>query len=169
MSSPLVLRKGCALTIALYAVVGLPPLSAQARDCSPTDLSAVLQPNEKAYGPALELSQDLQRGGVVVRCVLRSHFASLFEGLVGAALYRTDRGDFEALFLAPPETFDQLVINERKGGALWVYSFEGEPKPWPSNRMEGRRMQFVKHAHRLLLLREDENFAATLQRVIAAR
>jgi hypothetical protein len=136
------------------------------RTAPPRDLSAALQPNDKAYAPALELSQDIQRGGFVVRCILRSRWEGLFEGLTGAALYRTNRGDFEALFLAAPNTFDQLAINERREGERWVYSFEGQPKPWPANRIEGRRIHFVKNDRRLLLVLEDETLAASLQRVL---
>jgi hypothetical protein len=33
------------------------------------------------------------------------------------------------LLLSPPATFDQLIINERKKGARWVYSFEGNRSP----------------------------------------
>jgi hypothetical protein len=153
------------LVIALVGAVGLAPLSGQVEDCSPLDLSAAIQPTDKAYGPARALSEHLERGGFRVKCMLRSHMEGLFEGLVGAALYRTNRGDFDALFLSPPDTFDQLRVTERIEGVSWVYSFEGRPKPWPVNRMEGRRMQFVKHAHRLLLVR-DEKLAALLQAAI---
>lgn len=154
------------LLIALVGAVGLAPLSGQVQDCSPKDLSAALQLTDKAYEPARALSEHLERGGFEVRCVLRSHMEGLFEGLVGAALYRTNRGDFEALFLSPPDTFDQLRVNERKERVSWVYSFEGEPKAWSANRMEGRRMQFVKNAHRLLLVWENEKLAALLQEAI---
>lgn len=169
MSSPHALYRAVILVIASVAAVGLAPLSGQIQDCSPMDLSAAVQPTDKAYGPARALSDHLERGGFRVRCVLRSRWEGLFEGLVGAALYRTDRGDFEALFLSPSDTFDQLRVNERKEGAAWVYSFEGEPKPWPANRIEGRRIQFVKHAHRLLLVWDDEKLAALLQQAIAGR
>jgi hypothetical protein len=159
------LRHGFTLVTALVAAVVLPP-SLRAQDCTPRDLSAALQPNDKAFAPALELSQDLQRGGFVVRCILRSRWEGLFEGLTGAALYRTDRGDFEALFLPAPNTFERLIVNERKEGDRWVYSFEGQPKPWLANRMEGRRIQFVKDAQRLLLVLENETLAASLRRVL---
>ena len=155
------------LVIALVGAVGLAPLSGQVEDCSPLDLSAAVEPADKAYGPARALSEHLERGGFRVRCVLRSHMEGLFEGQVGAALYRTNRGDFEALFLSPPDTFDGLRVNERKERVSWVYSFEGEPKPWSANRMEGRRrMQVVKHAHRLLLIWENEKLASLLQEAI---
>ena len=169
MSSPKALYRTVILMTALVAAVGRAPLSGQVRDCSPTDLSAAVQPTDKVYGPARALSEQLERGGFQVRCVLRSRLAGLFEGLVGAALYRTDRGDFEALFLSPPETFDQLRVNERIERGAWVYSFEGEPTVRPANRMEGRKMHVVKHAHRLLLVWDDEQLAALLQEAIAGR
>jgi hypothetical protein len=154
------------MLVALVAVVFVPQ-SVRAQDCTLRDLSAALQPNEKVYGHALELSQDLQRGGFVVSCVLRSHWEGLFVGLVGAALYRTDRGDFEVLFLDEPDTFDQLIVHELLEGDRWVYSFEGQPKPWSTNRMEGRKMYFVKAAHRLLVAMENEALAAALRRLLA--
>ena len=154
------------LVIVLVGAVGLASLSGQVQDCSPLDVSAVIQLTDKAYEPARALSEHLERGGFRVRCVLRSHMEGLFEGLVGAALYRTDRGDFEALFLSPSDTFAKLRVNERQEGVSWVYSFEGAPKPWSVNRMQGRRMQFVKHAHRLLLVFENEKLAALLQEAI---
>jgi len=166
-SQPHAVYRVLILVIALVGAAGRAPLSGQVQDCSPLDLSAAVQLTDKAYGPARSLSEHLERGGFRVRCVLRSHFEGLFEGLVGAALYRTDRGDFEALFLSPPETFDQLRVNERHERGLWVYSFEGEPKPWSANRIEGRKMRFVKHAHRLLLVWDDEKLAALLEEAIA--
>jgi hypothetical protein len=93
----------------------------------------------------------------------------IFEGLAGAALYRTDRGDFEAVFLPPTATFDRLVVHERRGGAGWVYSFAGEPTPWPANHLEGsERRYFVKHANQLLVS-VDEALAASLERALTAR
>jgi hypothetical protein len=166
MSSPHHLLRGSILAVAMLGVFGIAPLSSQVQECTATDLSAAVEPTDKVYGPALRLAEDLQRGGFRVRCVLRSHWERSFDGLLGAALYRTDGGDFEALFLSPPATFDQLIINERKEGAGWVYWFEGSPKPWPTNRVEGRRMKFVKHADRLLVVGDDEKLAASLQRVI---
>lgn len=156
---------GFTLVIALLTRLSV-PLPIQAQGCTPDELSSALQLNDKLFDHALELSQDLQRGGFAVRCILRSHWEGLFEGLVGAALYRTDRGDFEALFLAPPKTFDQLIVNERKEGDSWVYSFAGDPKPWPVNRIEGRRIHFVKDRSRLLLVLESDTLAASLHRAL---
>jgi hypothetical protein len=60
-----------------------------------------------------------------------------------------------------------FTYGEERGA--WVYSFEGAPKPWPANRMEGRKMQFVKHGHRFLMVWNDEELAALLQEAIAGR
>ena len=154
-----------AIAIAILAVAV--PVLAAARDCTPNDSSAQLQPTDGIYGQALALSKELASGGFVTRCVLRSHMEGLFEDMLGAALFRTDRGDFEALFLAPPKTFDLLIVSERREGNHWVYSFEGRPRPWAANRMEGRRTLFVKNGHRLLMVLENEPLAATLRRVLA--
>lgn len=154
---------------AFAAMTLLQPRAIQAQQCPAHELDAAIQPADRVYRLAQQLSQQLQGSNFVVRCVLRSHMEGVFEGLAGAALYRTDRGDFEAVFLPPTATFDQLVVQERQDGAGWVYSFAGEPKPWPANRMEGsQRRYFVKHAN-TLLMSADEELAASLERALAAR
>ena len=84
-----------------------------------------------------------------------------FEGQDGAALFRTNRGDFEAMFMPKQKTFEKMKVLERQENGWYVYSFEGDPKPRPSSGIESpRRIYFVKHAHLLLetsndLLAED--------------
>ena len=53
--------------------------------------------------------------------------ANVFEGQLGAALYRTNRGDFEALFVTEPHTFSSLRLVERSEGGRYLYQFEGTP------------------------------------------
>ena len=50
------------------------------------------------------------------------HHEWLFEGEVGAAIYKTSRGVFEALFLPQSRSFDELQIRERRDGASYLYS-----------------------------------------------
>jgi hypothetical protein len=159
----------CLLSTVIVALGTTREVSTQKTDCRQQDLIAALQPNDRAYAFALELSQALQRGGFVVKCVLRSHWENAFEGLAGAALYRTDRGDFEALFLTPPETFDKLAIVEHREGPRFVYSFEGHPRPGPGDRIDSARpMHYVKDEHRLLITWGDESVATRLRQTLAA-
>jgi hypothetical protein len=92
---------------------------------------------------------------------------SAFEGLEGAALYRTDRGDFEALFLPKAGTFANLAVTERGENGGYVYSFEGRPKPLGTNRLESpRRIYFVKRGNQFLVVFAP-GFAAQLEAVLA--
>ena len=82
---------------------------------------------------------------------------------MGAALYRTDRGDFEVLFLPPPNTFQLLKVVERQDGERYTYRFNGPPKPWPANRIDSaQRIYFIKHKNMLFVL-SDKQLAATLE------
>jgi hypothetical protein len=144
------------------------PAQSTAR-CSELDLSAALTSADQGYRAAMAWSERLRNRGVTVRCVLRSTMDGMFDKQDGAALYRTDRGDFEALFLAPPLTFDQLTVNEREENGRYLYSFSGAPKPWPVNRIDSaRRMYFIKHGSALLVA-QDPQLAALLAPIVRDR
>ena len=131
-------------------------------ECTELDLSAALTRADGVYESAMLLAERVRSRGIIVRCVLRSHMEGMFERQEGAALYRTDRGDFEALFLPVPLTFDQLTVVERMENGFRVYSFFGGPKPWPVNRIESvRRMYFIKHGSALMAA-SDPALAALL-------
>jgi hypothetical protein len=51
-----------------------------------------------------------------------------FEGQEGAAVYRTNEGDFEALFLPKPQNFNKLQVIERYDGQSYRYSLCGAPR-----------------------------------------
>src|SRR5262245_12092692 len=95
--------------------------SAQPEQCSSEDLRAVLRTSDSAYAETVALTKDLENRGYVVQCVLQSKLASFFEGQSGAALYRTDRGDFEALFLTKPRTFSSVRLIEHTDGGRYLY------------------------------------------------
>jgi hypothetical protein len=144
-------------------------LSGQSEKCSDQDLLAVLQPTNKAYSMAMELAQTLRAGDFTINCVLRSKEEGLFEGLEGAALFRTNRGDFEAIFLPKQRTFEKLRVLERQENGWYIYSFEGDPKPWPANRIESpRRIYFVKHSH-MLLETSNDVLAEDLRRAVSGQ
>lgn len=67
------------------------------------DPKAALPATDPAHAEAMKLSKTLNRHGIQIRCVLLSKEAQLFDGQLGAALFRTEIGDFEALFLPPTQ------------------------------------------------------------------
>jgi hypothetical protein len=141
----------------------------QSEKCSDQDLLAVLQPPDKAYSMAMELAQTLRAGDFTIKCVLRSKQEGLFEGLEGAALFRTNRGDFEAIFLPNEKTFEKLRVDEHQENGWYIYSFAGEPKPWLSKGFESpRRNYFVKHSH-MLLVTSNDVLAEDLRRVVSGQ
>jgi hypothetical protein len=89
-----------------------------------------------------------------------------FDGQTGAALFRSDRGSFEVLFLPQPQTFDHLKIIERHDGGRYSYRFKGPPQPWPANLIDSAfRIFFIKNRNMLLVVENDAALAATLQEV----
>ncbi|HUM04311.1 MAG TPA: hypothetical protein VLT90_02550 [Terriglobales bacterium] len=144
---------GFALTLMLYS----PASPAQAIACSPDEAAALLSPTDPAFSDAMELGRTLSDHGFTIRCVLTSKLGSLFKNLEGAALYRTDRGDFDALFLPTPQTFAELQIGERQGKKAFVYTFTGKSRSWAFNRLESvQREYFLKHESQLLILDDDQ-------------
>jgi len=152
---------GVTLLLALPAF-----LRGQSERCSDQDLLALLQPADNAYTMAMELATKLQAEDFIIKCVLRSKKEGMFEGLDGAALIRTNRGDFEAMFLPKYKSFENLKVLERREIGWYFYWFEGEPKPWLANRIESPRpLYFVKHAN-LLLTMSDNLLAEDLHRAL---
>jgi hypothetical protein len=73
---------------------------------------------DPAYSDAMTLARVLaDEDGSASCCIGPSTMNGLFEGEVGAAIYKTSRGVFEALFLPQSQAFDELQIRERRDGA----------------------------------------------------
>jgi hypothetical protein len=137
----------------------------QATPCNPEELKVSLPSNAQSHPDAIELSGILERNKISVRCILLSKMDGTFDGQEGAALYRTDHGDFEALFLPRPQNFERLKVIERQEGSRYSYSFVGPPRPWPANRIDAAfRMYFVKYQSVLFVV-TDKALAATLERL----
>jgi len=121
-------------------------LSAKDDPCDPKSL---LPPTDPAHTEAMKLAETLNRHGVQVRCVLLSKQAQMFEGQLGAALFRTDTGDFETLFLPRLQSWDELkVVEQREPSGNAKYHFQGSPKY--SGTWEGKPVYFFKHRNQFL-------------------
>ena len=142
------------------------PTFAEPIKCSTADLHALLPVADPAYADAMSLRQTLVSNGFVVHCVLASKMASLFRGEKGAALFRTNRGDFEALFLPQSKDFNGLIVIEQREDDAYVYSFVGEPRPWDANRIEGPGPTFFVHAGNRLLITQNSQTAAVLDQIL---
>jgi hypothetical protein len=140
----------------------------QATGCADAN-GSVLQPSDPVYLDAVELARTLAADGFIVMCIVPSKMTGMFEGQKGAALYRTDRGAFEALFLPKPQHFDRLQIVERPERGRHLYSFAGPPTPWPANAIDSPRPVFLsKHRNRLLVA-YDKELADHLGTTLAGR
>ena len=140
---------------------------AQAQPCDAREMAWALKANDPAYSDAMELAQTLREHHFVVGCVLPSKMTGFFEGEKGAAVYRTDKGSFNALFLSKPQSFDKLFVVERHKNNGYSYHFEGIPKPWPVNRIESLRpIYFLKHSSQLLVIDDDANLLNSLKEAL---
>jgi len=152
-----ILALNVAIGVALLFATPQLVLQDQAAKCNSPDRLAFLQAGDPAYVEAMELAQILRSRGFTVKCVLRSTMEGAFEGLEGAALYRTDRGDFEALFLPKPQTFAGMIVIEEQQNGRYTYSFHGTPRLWPANRVDSPRpISFLWHANHFLVIRDDQ-------------
>jgi len=139
----------------------------QSTECTARELEeAALPSNAPVHDDAITLANTLNKKGMLVKCILSSKMVGTFDGQTGAALFRSDRGSFEVLFLPQPQTFDRLKIIERHDGGRYSYRFKGPPQPWPANLIDSAfRIFFIKNRNMLLVVENDAALAATLQEV----
>ena len=96
----------------------------QLQGCNDVDQPSLAK-SDAAYPDAMDLAQTLISHSFVVTCVSPSQMTDTFEGQEGAAVYRTNEGDFEALFLPKPQNFNKLRVIERHDRRRYLYSFAG--------------------------------------------
>lgn len=133
-------------------------------ECGVQDLRAELNPNDPGYVEAMELARVLRGRGFTVKCVLQSIMVGFFEGEKGAALYRTDRGDFEGLFLPEPQTFAVQPIETRTDGR-YIYSFSGSPRAMSGPLDSDKPAFFIQYKNQFLVTWE-KRLAADLQKAV---
>lgn len=158
------------VSLAVITVVGAMRTQAGSQSAGCTDANwPSLQSSDPAYLDAMELARTLADHGFMIMCIGPSKWTGIFEGQKGAAVYRIDRGGFDALFLPSPQNFERLQIVERQESGEYVYSFVGPPTPWPANRIEGPRpTYFIKHTNRLIVA-YDKEVADHLRTALAGR
>jgi hypothetical protein len=128
--------------------------------CTPDDLLAIVKPDDPAYADAMNLARTLQAHGFIVKCVLQSKMIHIFEGQKGAALFRTDHGDFEALFLPTLQTFASVELIEWRENDRFLYSFRGSPPP--------TSLQPIDSAYPMFFDRHANQFFVTANRQLVA-
>ena len=97
----------------------------------------------------MALKKNLSARGLLVGCVLQSKLIAEFEGQKGAALFRTGKGDFEALFLPRGRIFAVRAVEKQDKGR-YLYYFEGVPSASFSHSWDSaRRIYFVQHLNQL--------------------
>lgn len=125
--------------------------------CIPQEFSARLTPSDRAYGHAIGLERSLLAHGFTVRCVLRSKMDDFLEDIQGAALFRTNRGSFEALFMSHPE---HVQISESRHGKL--YDYEVRPRNGHEETIGGTHPIYFLKLHNCLLVTGDAETADAL-------
>ena len=130
--------------------------------CSRRDLTAALLPSDPVYNNATEIARKLDGFGLSVRCTLASKKQRLFAGQIGAAFYRTNAGDFEALFLPHSETFDGLDIVEQQKDDRYLYSFRGTPRS-KVHMDSSKPSYFIRKRNVLFYVSGDDRLATILQ------
>jgi hypothetical protein len=140
--------------------------SADSSECTPNELLAVLKPDNPVYADAMTLARTLQFHGFIVKCIGQSKMIHLFEGQKGAAVFRTNHGDFEALFLPNTETFDSVELIESRENDRFLYSFRGRPSPASPHPIDSAYpMFFEKHENQLFITSKGQLAAAIAKAV----
>jgi hypothetical protein len=159
--------KGDRLTLVVWVgtILASRPSASGPSECSAQDLLGVLKADDPVYHDAMELAKTLDAHGLLVTCVLQSKMIREFEGQKGAALYRTSRGDFEALFL-PRERVFAVRPTERQEDGRYLYYFDGTPSPSsPQPLNSARPTYFAQHSNQLFVTWEPL-LAASLDKTL---
>ena len=140
--------------------------ASQSSECRSDELLALIKTDDPAYADAMDLARTLQGRGFIVKCVLQSVMVHTFQGQKGAAVFRTDRGDFDVLFLPEPQTFATVEILERRENGRFLYSFRGSPRAASPHPIDSAYpMYFVKHADQLFITWESKLPASIVKAV----
>jgi hypothetical protein len=128
-----------------------------------------IEPADPAYSDAMTLARVLADDGVSVLCIGPSTMNGTFEGEVGAAIYKTSGGVFEALFLPQSRPSMSCRSGSDEMERFYLYSFEGQPKsssadPWTASRP----FHFLKNLNRLIVSR-DKELVAHLEAILERR
>jgi len=159
------------LPLSLGLILGFSPavLFGQITGCAGREREEALPTDAGVYRDAMTLADKLGKNGIEVECVMGSTMGGSFEGQNGAAVYRTNRGSLDVLFLTPPGTFDRLRILEQRNGERYSYRFKGPPQPWPSNLIDSAyRIYFIKDRNMLFVV-DDVELAAMIQKLVRSR
>jgi hypothetical protein len=159
------MRLRVALPVMLLIASVQSSLLAQSSDCTGKAAQAQLSSIDPVYVDAMDLARNLIDHGFIVNCVQASKWGHLFDDQEGAALYRTEQGNFHVLFLPKPETFDAIQVVEQKQGDLYLYSFRGTPHS--PGRLEGKT-DFIRSANLLFIVGSDADNGYGPKRDLAA-
>lgn len=127
----------------------------QASGCDARESLWELKANDPVYPDAMALAETLRNHGFIVKCVVPSKMIGLFEGEQGAALYRTNRGDVEALFLPKSQIFAIRAIEKKRNGRF-IYSFAGNPRSIGGSWDCAKPTYFSQHANQLFVTSEEK-------------
>ena len=159
------IRRSCvAICLAIPWIALSPSLLAQSSECTGKEAQAQLPSFDPAYVDAMELARYLIDHGFIVKCVGKP-IEIEFEGQKGAALYRTNRGSFVAVFLPKGQNFDALEVVEQRQGARYLYSFRGTPRS-PAHIDSSKPIYYVKFGNVLFDVWGNADLAASIKAAV---
>jgi hypothetical protein len=133
-------------------------LIAQPLECPAESSGALMEANYPAHTDATQLAQELSANGYIVRCIARSTFEASMPITKGAALYITNRGAFDVIFVSKPQTFEALEIIERQKKGSYIYKFRGSPRF--AREMAPKKTYFFKQSNRLFIAFDKQTAAS---------
>jgi len=153
--------------LVFWGVMASSLLSAQKTDpCKDPRAEEVrLDQSSAVYEDAWELAHTLSKHAFLVNCIQNSKEDRLFPIQKGAALYRTNQGDFVVWFLPKTRTFDRLeVVSQSEGEGRYLYTFRGEPKI-ATKFHSSKQTWFISHQNLMFEVFGDQELADHLSDV----
>jgi hypothetical protein len=147
-----------ALGFLMVYVISRATLAAEPLECPAESSGSLMEASYPAYPDATQLAQELSANGYIVRCIARSTFEVSIPVVKGAALYITNRGAFDVIFLPKPQSFETLEIIERQKKGTYIYKFRGTPRI--ARQMAPKKTYFFKQSNRLFIAFDKQTAAS---------
>jgi hypothetical protein len=149
-------------------VVSQAELAAQpsALECPDENSSALMEAGYPVYPDAAAFAVTLSGHSFKVKCIALSLLNNFVPGSKGAALYITDHGDFDVVFLPKAQNFDSLEVIERQKNGKYIYTFRGTPRP-ATRGMVGKKVYFFKQSSKLIIAWDNQT-ATSLSELLSS-
>jgi hypothetical protein len=159
---------------ALFVSFCAPNLFTQMQPCPPAQV--LIAPSNPAYADAQALAKELRNLRFVIRCIFPSKLGSMFQindggtlrsTIEGEAVYLTNSGGIDVVFVPKPQDFSGFAIRETPERSGHMYLLSGTPHVVTNQFGSAHPEYFLKRENELLIV-SDKHLRDRLEHILQA-